>query len=139
GVVRWCGRTVGGWAPRSPSGTTPPPPLGALDQQPLARTPYPAGPSAVAPTLPLAEGGRLFTISPPQARFNRESVAFFNASCGPVIERGGLLPAAYRGNAFVCEPLTNLVHRRALEPDALTFVARRVEEGREFLASSDPA
>ncbi len=56
-----------------------------------------------------------------------------------MIERGGLLPAAYRGNAFVCEPLTNLVHRRVLEPAGVTFVARRVEQGREFLASSDSA
>ena len=74
-----------------------------------------------------------------QARFNRESVAFFNASCGPLIERGGLLPDAYHGNAFVCEPLSNVVHRRALEPDGVTFVARRAEHGREFLASSDPS
>ena len=39
----------------------------------------------------------------------------------------------------MCEPLINLVHRRVLEPDGVTFVARRVEQGREFLASSDPA
>ncbi len=87
----------------------------------------------------MADGGRIFPISPPQPRFNRESVAFFNASCGPLIERGGLLPAAYHGNAFVCEPLSNLVHRRVLEPAGVTFVARRVEQGREFLASTDPA
>ena len=94
---------------------------------------------AIASILDMADGGRIFSISPAQARFNRESVAFFNASCGPMIERGGLLPAAYHGNAFVCEPLSNLVHRRVLEPDGVTFVARRVEQGREFLASSDPA
>ena len=77
------------------------------------------------------------------ARRSRGSTAnrsrIFNASCGPLIERGGLLPAAYHGNAFVCEPLTNLVHRRVLEPAGVTFVARRVEQGREFLASTDPA
>ncbi|HZW31971.1 MAG TPA: c-type cytochrome, partial [Isosphaeraceae bacterium] len=93
----------------------------------------------VASILDPADGGRIFAISPPQARFNRESVAFFNASCGPLIERGGLLPESYHGNAFVCEPLTNLVHRRVLEPAGVTFIARRVEPGREFLASSDPA
>jgi putative membrane-bound dehydrogenase-like protein len=127
------------WGNRFPSWNTVPLRHVVVEQQSLDRNPYLAETSSVASILDLADGGRLFTISPPQARFNRESVAFFNASCGPVIERGGLLPAAYRGNAFVCEPLTNLVHRRALEPDALTFVARRVEQGREFLASSDPA
>ncbi len=39
----------------------------------------------------------------------------------------------------MCEPLTNLVHRRVLEPSGVTFIARRAEQGREFLASSDPA
>ena len=73
-----------------------------------------------------------------QTRFNRESIDYFNATCGPTIFRGDALPTAYRGNAFVCEPLSNLVHRRVLEPSGCTFVARRVEQGREFLASTDP-
>src|SRR5262249_51736424 len=72
-------------------------------------------------------------------RFNRESANYFNASCGPTIFRGDLLPRIYGGNAFVCEPLTNLVHRRVLEPFGCTFSARRVEVEQEFLASSDPA
>ncbi len=110
-----------------------------FEQKTLNRNPYLAETSCVASILDLADGGRIFSMSPAQARFNRESVAFFNASCGPVIERGGLLPEAYRGNVFVCEPLSNLVHRRVLEPDGVTFVAKRVEQGREFLASSDPA
>ena len=38
----------------------------------------------VASILDMADGGRIFSISPAQARFNRESVAFFNASCGPL-------------------------------------------------------
>jgi putative heme-binding domain-containing protein len=110
-----------------------------LEQPALDRNPYLAETSTAAPILDLSDGGRIFAISPAQARFNRESVAFFNASCGPTIERGGLLPASYHGNAFVCEPLTNLVHRRVLEPAGLTFTAHRVEQGREFLASTDPA
>ena len=110
-----------------------------LEQQTLDRNPYLAETSSIASILDPADGGRIFGISPAQARFNRESVAFFNASCGPTIERGDLLPAAYHGNAFVCEPLTNLVHRRILEPSGVTFIARRAEQGREFLASSDPA
>ncbi len=127
------------WGNRFPSWNTIPIRHVVFEQQALDRNPYLAETSCVASILDLADGGRLHGISPAQARFNRESVAFFNASCGPTIERGGLLPAAYRGNAFVCEPLSNLVHRRVLEPDKATFVARRVEKGKEFLASSDPA
>ena len=126
------------WGNRFPSWNTIPIRHVVVEQQSLDRNPYLAETSSVASILDGADGGRIFSISPAQARFNRETVAFFNASCGPLIERGGGLPAAYRGNAFVCEPLTNLVHRRALEPVGVTFIARRVERGREFLASSDP-
>jgi putative membrane-bound dehydrogenase-like protein len=125
------------WDNRFPSWNTIPIRHVVLEEQSLDRNKYLAETSSVASILDPADGGRIFAISPAQARFNRESVAFFNASCGPVIERGGLLPETYRGNAFVCEPLTNLVHRRALAPAGVTFVARRVEQGREFLASSD--
>jgi putative membrane-bound dehydrogenase-like protein len=127
------------WGNRFPSWNTIPIQHVVLEQETLDRNPYLAETSSVASILDLADGGRIFAISPAQARFNRESVAFFNASCGPTIERGDLLPAAYHGNAFVCEPLTNLVHRRVLEPAGVTFMARRVEQGREFLASTDPA
>jgi putative membrane-bound dehydrogenase-like protein len=127
------------WGNRFPSWNTIPIRHIVLEQQALDRNRYLAETSTVASILDLSDGGRIFPISPPQPRFNRESVAFFNASCGPLIERGGLLPAAYHGNAFICEPLANLVHRRVLEPAGVTFNARRVEQGREFLASSDPA
>jgi putative membrane-bound dehydrogenase-like protein len=127
------------WGNRFPSWNTIPIRHVVLEQQTLDRNPYLAETSSIASILDSSDGGRIFGISPAQARFNRESVAFFNASCGPTIERGDLLPGAYHGNAFVCEPLTNLVHRRILEPSGVTFIARRAEEGREFLASSDPA
>src|SRR5439155_23765725 len=43
------------------------------------------------------------------------------------------------GNAFVCEPLTGLIHRDRLEPGAgPAYVAKRGEDGKEFLASTDP-
>ncbi len=129
----------GDWGDRFPSWNTIPVRHVVLEQFALDRNPYLAETSTVAAILDPVDGGRIFGISPPQARFNRESVAYFNASCGPLIERGGLLPAEYHGNAFVCEPLSNLVHRRVLEPSGVSFLARRVEQGREFLASTDPA
>ncbi len=127
------------WGNRFPSWNTIPIRHVVLEQQALDRNPYLAETSSIASILDPADGGRIFGISPAQARFNRESVAYFNASCGPIVDRGNLLPDQYRGNAFVCEPLTNLVHRRVLDPSGVTFIARRAEQGREFLASSDPA
>src|SRR5262249_55243476 len=127
------------WGNRFPSWNTVPMRHVVLEQQELDRNPYLAETSTVHPILEPTDLGRIYAISPAQARFNRESIAYFNASCGPASGCGGLLPSAYRGNAFVCEPLTNLVHRRVLEPSGMTFVARRVEASREFLASTDPA
>ena len=41
------------------------------------------------------------------------------------------------GNAFICDPTGNLVHRDILTAQGATFSARAGREGIEFLASSD--
>ena len=110
-----------------------------IEERALSRNPYLAESSSVASILDPSDGGRVFAISPTQATFNRESTAYFNATCGPTIYRGDALGESYRGNAFFCESLTNLVQRRVLEPAGPTFLARRAEPGKEFLASTDPA
>jgi putative membrane-bound dehydrogenase-like protein len=61
----------------------------------------------------------------------------FTAACGLVIYRGNALPDEYRGNAFVCEPTGNLIHRDVLQPSGSTFTATRGREGVEFLTSED--
>lgn len=83
--------------------------------------------------------GRVYPASTTTKRFNAEEPGFFNASCGLTIYRGDALPEEYRGNAFVCEPLSNLVHRDILKPDGVTFVASRAptEQQSEFLTSTD--
>ena len=72
------------WGNRFPSWNTIPIRHVVLEQEVLDRNKYLAETSSVASILDMADGGRIFPISPPQPRFNRESVAFFNASCGPV-------------------------------------------------------
>lgn len=90
----------------------------------------------VANIMDMADGGRVYPMAPAPRTFNRESFAFFNASCGSTIYRGDGLGESYRGNAFVCESLTGLVHRRTLEPAGATYIARRADKDREFLAST---
>jgi putative membrane-bound dehydrogenase-like protein len=77
---------------------------------------------------------RLFPISPRDDVFTTDT----DSSCAVTIYRGGAFPPAYDGNAFVCEPVLNLVHRDILVPAGVTFRARRADEGVEFLASTDP-
>ena len=123
------------WGDRFPSWNTVP------IRHVVLETPEAApGARTVAEILDLADGGRIYSLAPAQRRFNAETVAFFNATCGPTVYRGDLLGDAYRGHAFVCEPLTSVVHHRRLDPDGPTYAARRVEpeKDREFLASTHP-
>lgn len=108
-----------------------------IEERDLSRNPYLAiGQSVVSITDP-AETGRIYPISSPPTTFNRERTDYFNASCGLTVFRGAGLGPSYEGNAFVAEPLSNLVHRKIVEPQGATFVARRGESEREFLASRD--
>lgn len=62
----------------------------------------------------------------------------YSAACAPLIYRGDLFPAAYRGNAFVCDPVGNLVGRFVVQGDATDLQARVAREAeREFLISTD--
>ena len=50
---------------------------------------------------------------------------------------GGLFPRPGARSGFVAEPAQNLVHRDLWSERGSTFVARRAQEEREFLASTD--
>ncbi len=88
--------------------------------------------------LPPGDTGEVFPLTPSPQTFNKESTTHFNALAGLTIYRGDALPDEYRGNAFVGETLRNLVHRRTLQHADVSFIARRVEQKSEFLASTDP-
>jgi len=81
--------------------------------------------------------GRVFPLSPRPKTFNREAVDFYNALAGMSVYRGDALGKDYEGSVFAGESLTNLVHRRVLTPQGATFVSRRGEHDREFLAARD--
>lgn len=104
----------------------------------LNRNPHLAATELVADVIEAGDTGRVFPLAPSPLTFNNESVKNFNALSGLTVYRGGALGEEYRGNAFVGESLLNLVHRRVLEPDGVTFVARRGEHDKEFLTSTDP-
>ena len=62
---------------------------------------------------------------------------YVTSGCSPLIYRASALPAGCYKDNFVCDPANNLIHREALVESGGTFVARRVYERREFLASTD--
>jgi putative heme-binding domain-containing protein len=87
-----------------------------------------------------ADANQLFPTSRTLERFNDPQMANRTTSaCGPEIYRDVLLGSNYYRSAFICEPVHNLVTRRMLEPDGVSFTARRApdEQRSEFLASTD--
>jgi putative heme-binding domain-containing protein len=62
---------------------------------------------------------------------------YFTSATGITVYTGDAWPKPFHGNAFIGEVAGNLVHRKRLESDGVGLVAQRIEQGEEFLASSD--
>ncbi len=94
---------------------------------------------AVQETIPEhGAAARIFPASAVETRFNDPRAAgHFTSACSVTVYRGAAFPEEYRGNAFTCEPVHNLVHRDLLVERGGTFVAQRADADREFLASTD--
>jgi mono/diheme cytochrome c family protein/glucose/arabinose dehydrogenase len=65
------------------------------------------------------------------------SLKSVTAACGPGIYRGDALPAAYRGNAFACEPTGNLVKRLILTEKDGQITGENALPNRDFFTSTD--
>ncbi|MGB6043323.1 MAG: PVC-type heme-binding CxxCH protein, partial [Pirellulales bacterium] len=63
-----------------------------------------------------------------------------SSACGVTIYRDELLCSEYLNNSFTAEPYHNLVHRRVLKSEGVTFASHRAENEREaeFFRSDDP-
>ncbi len=64
-------------------------------------------------------------------------MGFFTSATGVTIYRGNAYADSFRGNVFIGDVGGNLVHRKTLTPDGVSFVAKRADEGAEFLTSTD--
>jgi putative heme-binding domain-containing protein len=111
-----------------------------LEDHYLRRNPHVSYPD---PRLGVArdrDPSKLYPISRTLERFNDPQAANrVTSACGPGIYRDVLLGPDYYGNAFVCEPVHNLVRRMVIQPDGVSFAGRRAagEEQGEFLSSTD--
>jgi putative membrane-bound dehydrogenase-like protein len=124
-----------------------------LPYRALARNPYHAAPDPVVNISTYGHPARVFPTSPvdPWRRKRGQqpewvkfygaaetNAGLFTSACAPDLYQADLFPEPYRGNHFSCEPAQNLVHRCLLEPCGAGFAARRADEGKEFLTSTDP-
>jgi putative membrane-bound dehydrogenase-like protein len=111
-----------------------------LAEQYLRRNPHVPSPNPRVMVADYPNSGRVYPVSKTLKRFNDPgSVNHVTSGCNPAIYRDELLGKEFYGNAFVCEPVHNLVHRLVLSEKGVTFSGRRAqgEEKSEFLASTD--
>ena len=62
---------------------------------------------------------------------------YLTAGAGVTVYRGDAYPEKYHGNVFIGAATGNLVHRRVLTPDGVTFGSDRVDENTDFVRSTD--
>lgn len=106
----------------------------------LSRNPHLAPPDGKVAVSEQPGAAPVFPRSRLLERFNDPHTAnHFTSACGTNIYRDELLGPGFAGNAFVCEPVHNLVHREIMRRDGLIAVSRRAddEQRSEFLASTD--
>jgi putative membrane-bound dehydrogenase-like protein len=106
----------------------------------IRRNPFVVAPS---PRISIAAGedpNLLHPISRMLERFNSpQSAGRVTSGCGIGLYRDDIFGPDFVENAFVCEPVHNLVHRLKLEPQSVTFsgIRPRNEQHSEFFASRD--
>ena len=126
-----------------------------FDDRYAARNPYVAAPSpriSIAADGPQAEVYRISPLEPWRIVRTRLRVSgavagivegggraggYFTGATGTTIYRGDAFGPDYVGQAFVGDVGSNIIHRKVLEPTGVTLTAKRVDEGKEFVASTD--
>jgi len=121
----------------------------------MARNPYLAAPSprrSIAEDGPQAEVFRISEVEPwriVRTRLRKKGIVpgvvegggrpagYFTSATGVTIYRGDAWPEELRGQVFVGDVGSNIVHRKVLDTTGIEFVARRADPGVEFLASRD--
>jgi putative membrane-bound dehydrogenase-like protein len=61
----------------------------------------------------------------------------WTGASGSMLYRGDAYAEDYRENIFIGEVANNIVHRRMMSDDGVTFTSARADSGREFVASTD--
>ena len=65
------------------------------------------------------------------------ATGFFTSATGVTIYRGDAYPPEFQGNAFIGDVGGNLIHRKTVQENGVTFAAKRADENVEFITSTD--
>ncbi len=81
---------------------------------------------------------RIYPIGEQESRVNHpEQSGYFSGSCGVTYYGGGALGPEYENTIWVADVVLNLIHVDKLKPNGASFVASRIQQKKDFLASSD--
>jgi putative membrane-bound dehydrogenase-like protein len=65
------------------------------------------------------------------------ATGFFTSATGVTIFRGDSYPEEFHGNAFIGDVGGNLIHRKTVSEQGVSFTAKRADDGVEFITSTD--
>ena len=103
----------------------------------LKRNPSLMVPEATQSLSDHSEAAEVFPITKnPQMQLLTD-IGVITSACGLTEYLGAAFPAPYDQATFVCEPVSNLIHADKLKEKGATYVASRILEHSEFLASTD--
>lgn len=111
-----------------------------LPDEYLRRNPHASARQTTVEVPRVPGAAPVFPASKTAARFNDLNRANrFTSACGGCIYRDELFGAEFADNAFICEPVHNLVHREVLRRRGAIYTGDRAadEQNSEFLASTD--
>ncbi|CAL1516788.1 PVC-type heme-binding CxxCH protein [Chitinophaga sp. MM2321] len=96
--------------------------------------------TASGATQTLAHHPEVFPITKNPEYQMLTDIGVFTSACGITAYLGGAFPKEYNNNdiTFVAEPASNIIHADRLKDSGVSFIAKRVSERKEFLASTDP-
>ena len=110
-----------------------------LEDYVLRRNPHLTAPSLRNQVSNQPGASPVFPTSRTLTRFNDLArVNRFTSACSPIVYRDRYLESLI-DNAFICEPVHNLIHREVMATEGTSFSSRRDanESQSEFLTSSD--
>ncbi|MGC1276375.1 MAG: PVC-type heme-binding CxxCH protein [Planctomycetaceae bacterium] len=121
----------------------------------IARNPYLKAPGGAASIAADGPQGPVFRTSPVEpwrivrtrlrvqgvvpgvVEFGGKVSGYFSSATGVTIYRGDAWPEEWHGTAIIGDVGSNLIHRKKLDTSVLPFVATRVDENSELVASAD--
>lgn len=107
-----------------------------LEDRYLRANPGVIVPATVHDVAAFGDQSRIFPISRAWTTSNLHA-GQFTAACGVFVYRGHLLPQAYRGNLFTCDPTGSLVHREVVASTGPALRSQPAYADRDFLRSRD--